>query len=449
MNSPAEDILAHTRNLALIWRFHVKLDTETIEPFLKVYPPEEVVRRLDRLEVWLARYHMTNHDGTILTPPLLDFLLQDADFESLLSQLDRLREQTRQGNFKLDNVLQRDLEFRRFAYEYTRVLEPLTYVLRQRYPPPMSHEELYTLFEGLEELPPAAPAKEFELNAEQLREVGRTAWEAAGFLRFLKGFRASTSRPIVVVGDDRFGRMWIVEPIEKYLEEGFTVRYDRARSGTTTRLSVPHAFPRRFVSDINRSMPHVVITDGASAPPQLNLMKHSRSLQSYAHWFAVFNDLRAQGNVSSYQHESSLPENHVPELMRWHEYVALKEWMAEWVTPGPTYRVTTWAPELKDTVRLGYHTVARDKHEIAGDRPLVVLANPIVYRTEGDDLPQVLQGTTPRYFDDPEAHVEDKVEFGFGPYGLQTRRKGFGTDAFVRAVQRHMETQIEELMRTG
>ena len=209
-----------------------------IELFLKNFPKAEVLNRFEKLEQWMGKYHKTNHDGTILTPPLIDFLSKGSDFDSLLSELDRYRVDTRNGRFNINNILQRDLEFRRFAYEYTRVLEPLTYQLQGRYPPPKSNEELYQLFNQLEELPAVAPNKS-HLSEQHLTEVGRTAYEAAGFLKFLQGFRGRTGRHIVVVGNDRYGRQWVVEPIEAYLKEGFTLRYDRVRSGTSTRLSVP------------------------------------------------------------------------------------------------------------------------------------------------------------------------------------------------------------------
>ena len=57
----------------------------------------------------------------------------------------------------------------------------------------------------------------------------------------------------MVVGNDRYGRQWVIEPIEGYLKEGFTLRYDRVRSGTATRLSVPSAFPREFVKEISET----------------------------------------------------------------------------------------------------------------------------------------------------------------------------------------------------
>ena len=443
------DVIIRMHRFNLIQRFHVQFGVEQIELFLRNFPKAEVLNRFEKLEGWLGKYHKTNHDGTILTPPLIDFLSKGSDFDSLLSELDRYRADTRHGRFNINNILQRDLEFRRFAYEYTRVLEPLTYQLQNRYPPPKSNEELYQLFNQLEELPPVA-ADESRLSEQHLAEVGRTAYEAVEFLKFLKGFRGRTSRHIVVVGNDRYGRQWVVEPIEAYLKEGFTLRYDRVRSGTATRLSVPSAFPREFVKEIGETMPHIVIVDASHAPPNNDMMQLSRGLRGYAHWFAVFNDLRAEGDLATYQDESSLPAEHLPELMKWHEYIALREQLREWVSPGPTYRVTTWAPELKDTVILGDMQVKRypavSHEEMGGDLPLVILANPIVYRTEGADLPNALRGTTPRHFDDPEAHAADSIVFGFGSHGLETRLEGMSTEQFVQTVQRHIKAEIDRLL---
>ena len=446
------DIIIGMHRFNLIQRFHVTFDVAQIELFLKNFPKTEVLRRFEKLEQWMGKYHKTNHDGTILTPPLFSFLSKDSDFDSLLTELDRYRADTRNGRFDINNILQRDLEFRRFAYEYTRVLEPLTYQLQNRYLPPKPTEELYRLFNQLETLPPSTPP-ESHLSEQHLVEVGRTAYEATEFLKFLREFGARTSRHIVVVGNDRYGRQWVVEPIEMHLKERFTLRYDRVRSGTSTRLSVPSAFPREFVKEISEQMPHIVIVDASHAPPNNDVMQLSRGLRGYAHWFAVFNDLRAEGNVARYQDESSLPAAHFPELMKWHEYVARRQQLQEWVSPGQTYRVTTWAPELKDVVILGDMQVKRypavSHEEMGGDLPVVILANPIIYRTEGDDLPSALRGTTPRHFDDPEAHATDSIVFGFGSHGLETRLEGMSTEQFVQTAQGHIKEEIDRLLKNS
>ena len=84
-------------------------------------------------------------------------------------------------------------------------------------------------------------------------------------------------------------------------------------------------------------MPHIVIVDASHAPPDNDVMQLSRGLRGYAHWFAAFNDLRAEGDLARYQDESSLPAEHFPELMKWHDYVARRQELREWVSPGQTY----------------------------------------------------------------------------------------------------------------
>ena len=65
---------------------------------------------------------------------------------------------------------------------------------------------------------------------------------------------------------------------------------------------------------------------------------------------------------------------------------------------------------------------------------------------EGDDLPAALRGTTPRYFDDPEQHVADEELFSFGPFGLETRRKGVSTERFVRTVQQQIKAELKRIL---
>ena len=417
-----------------------------VEQLCAHYPRDEVARRFDTLEEWIGRYHKTNHDGTVLTPALTRYLSRKSGFEPLLDHLSHLRDETRNGRFQLSDTLQRDLEFRRFEYEYTRVLEPLTYELRGRYPAPLSTMEIYRIFNELEELSDQVE-EECHLDERQRAEVKRAAFEAVGFLDFLQDFRARTSRGILVIGNDRFGRQWFVEPLEEYLEDRFSIEYHRVRSGTSTRMSVPSPFPKTTVARLSREMPHVVVVDGCHAPARDDVIPLSRGLRGFGHWFVVFNDLRRRGRADESREETGFPESYLLALKKWHEFAAAREFIEEWVTPGPTYRIASWAPESKELVQMGDEPMPRNPTTLAGDRPLAILANPIVYRTEGEDLPAALRGTTPRYFDDPEQHAADEVLFGFGPFGLETRRQGVSTERFVRTVQRHMRAELKRILR--
>ena len=80
--------------------------------------------------------------------------------------------------------------------------------------------------------------------------------------------------------------------------------------------------------------------------------------------------------------------------------------------------------------------------EAGDDAPTVVLANPAIYRTEGDDLPEPLIGTRPYFFNDPEYRVREQIVPGFGPHGFETRVVGPTTDEYVIAARLQIEKEI-------
>ena len=439
-------------------RFGLGAEIEQLVPFIENLSRDEALRRFERLGEWMAGAADKRGVGVTLTLAMANFLVGDADFESLLAELDRLAVETHNGRFDARNQVQRDMEFGLFAYQHT-LLHATTRTLPYL---DTSFAEKYRLFGELGELPPASE-EDFSLSDEHIAEAKRAGFEAAALLKFLKEFRSSTSRPIVVVGNDRYGRQWAVEPIADLLGDGFSVRYDRVPSHMSIRLAVPsarsleggtelvgpwssNAFPREFVRELSEHMPHVVIVDGKSPGQKHSFMRLTRAQRSYANWFVAFNDVRAQGDVSRYQHESSLPLDHIHELTRWLQFVALRRQLREWITPGPTYTVALWTPEPTEFAKLGEITVPNRPPDLDSDEPQVVLANPIVYRNEGDDLPEALRGTRPYYFDGPEKYVKEEIVVGFGPYGFEPRIEGHMTATFVGAVQRRITEEVKKLL---
>ena len=397
----------------------------------------------------------------MLTAPLIEHLAKPGDFEPLLHELEALGEETRNGRFHSDNVLQRDLELKRFAWEYKKANEGAPSQPAES----KSRDELYRVFVGLEELP-QPEGEEWSPGSRDLAEAKRAAYEAWGLLKFLRELKAASNRPIVVVGNDRYGRQWVVEPIHGLLRDGFAVRYDRVSSHMSMRLTVasarfgeasgendgrpwsPNAFPMEFVREISEHMPHIVVVDGTVPVDGPQMMRFPRSMDGYVNWFVAFNDIRAGGDLERYRHESCVPLSHIPELMRWHEFVKVRRQLREWVAPGPTYKVTLWTPEPSELAQLGDFTVAGEPPDLASERPQVVIANPIIYRTEGEDLPEALRGTQPYYFDGPERFAKEKVVFGFGPHGFETRVEGTTTATYVTAVQKSITAEVEALIAT-
>ena len=430
-----------------VYQIGLRIDIDQIQafltPFLHCNPIDEIMRRLDKLGQWMTQFEGRNYEGVMFTPVVTRYLAEHSDFEAALAEFDRLQAETLKGRFLLNNELQRDLEFLRFAHLSANLNGGRR-----------GGDEQYTAFKALPMLPPTCQ-ETVELSEQHLAQAKRYGYQAACFLQFLRHFRDKTSRSIVVVGNDRYGRQWVVEPLLDYLKGDFTLRYDRVRSHTSFRLRVPHevenkvraGFPQDFVRELSEEMPHVVIVDARNPVRGPGMMKMSRGARDYVNWFMVFNDIRAEGDISKYENDGAVP--HLPELRKWYEFDVVRRLIKPWVKPGPTYKITHWAPELKEYVMLGDFPMRAAYPDPTDDKPQVVMSNADIYRTEGDDIYETLRGTEPYYFDGPEKYVKETVEFGFGEYGLETRVKGPTTDEFVARVQQEITAEVERLLQSN
>jgi len=424
-------------------RLKLGITPAQVEAFIANHGVDGAVSRLERIGAWLAEVNSQNFDGVLLTPAITDFLAGKRDIEPLIAELQRLREEPRCGRFDRSNVLQRELELKRFVSECARQKDLPKTIDKQR-----------EMYDGLPDQPPPAPSSGYPLSEQDALEARRAAYEAVALLTFLRWFKANTDRPIVVAANDRYGRHWVVEPIENILmAEGFHVRYDRVQSHSSMRLTVPHylerwnrsGFPPEFVRQLSREMPHVVSVDECSPRRTERYSKYARGVRDILNWFMVFNDLRAQGDLSRYAADSSMPEELLVELRKWYEFELTRRKMADWVEPGETYAVVHWAPDLKPEVILGDIVVPARPVDPSRRVPLAVLANPAVY--ENEKLPQDLHDTHPYYFNDPEYRVKEKIVYGFGPHGFETRVEGFTTDEYVSAAQKAISEEIKRKVR--
>ena len=125
-----------------------------------------------------------------------------------------------------------------------------------------------------------------------------------------------------------------------------------------------------------------------------------------------------------------MPLNHFSEVKRWFGFVEMQRKVRPWVEPGETYSMTMWAPKITEETVLGDFKVRTREVEIGSDEAQVVLANPLIYRTDEDDpdIHENLRGNRPYYFDGPERHVDHEVIFGFGDHGIESRVIGNTSD---------------------
>ena len=431
-----------------IRRYGFDFDRAQIEAFLCHRSADEAIDELRQLAAWQHSVNRQNHDGVTLTRALVDFLAGPGAVAEKLAHIEGLRQRTRHGEFDAADIIQRDLEYHRYNWAYREEIADAASA---------AMNGPYDEFAALPTLPPQT-SEPFVLDGQHLIEARRVAFEAYTLLRFLQEFAAGTSRPILLVGNDRYGRQWGVEPLEDYLDGRFTILYPRVPSHKSTRLTVPNqiantgvrsGFDRQTIRSLGEWMPHVIIVDARNVGVGKDraLMRMSRGCRDYANWFIAFNDLRADGDGSKYEYKMPHPPNHYPELKRWFEFVQVQRKIRPWVKPGETYSMTMWAPEFTDQTVLGDFKVQTRPVEYGSDAPQVVLANPLVYRTDEDspDLHENLRGNRPYYFDGPERHVRAQLLFGFGEYGVESRVVGSTTDEFVEAVQQFIRQEAARL----
>ncbi|MBM3934871.1 MAG: hypothetical protein FJ319_11330 [SAR202 cluster bacterium] len=432
--------------------------------------------RKKAIDSWLAKLNTFNREGVSLAPRLAAFLNTDTPIDDMLLELDRLRAETRAGRFDPANDMQRELEFKRFHDE-----------LRHSSGKTLPFEEVYALFSSLEWLPDL-PAVSVQPSPEHMASAKRAAYEAEGLLGFLRRFRASTTRPIVVIGNDKaqlagggYGRHWVVEPLEDILVPDFNVAYNRVPSHASMRLTTPAAFDKGFVRVMDVRAPHVVIVDGAAPGKSDGVVRFSKAIRGYANWLAAFNKLRGGGVEGGYRQKSLLPPDHLRELAGWHEFMAAVEQMRPWVSPGEAYDVRLWSPHPTEQALMGDVLAQWPTGDISGDQPLVVLANPIVYlpeRMPPGSLPEYMYVTKPYALDSADRDLlkmlapagldsttrwgdaDDNAagpigsinpcltKIGFGRFGIERRVFGPSMDTFFYSIKAEIRRCIHGVVQS-
>jgi len=419
----------------------LKLTIPQIKVFMSKLGYRGAKTMLTSISKWLSKINVANHDGVFLTENIIEFLVNNKDIKASLAHLDNLRRLTREGKFNLKNTLQRDLEFQRFITEFTWLNSQQTLIISP---------QTYNDFSNLKKLP-AQKYYSLSLTNTHKEHAERVAHEAVYFLQYLYKIRSLTKREIVVIGNDRYGRQWIVEPLEEHLPASdFSISYFRAPSHMSMRLKVRNKLPnhvqlgfsKNFITNLNKNMPHLIIADSASAGRNINQIKYSRAARDYVNWIAAFNHIRSEQNASKYVNKMQLPNNHIDELTKWHEFTSVCRQIQPWVNKGTPYTVRHWAPYKSSKIMLGDFTTNYKEPDFSINEPLVILANPAIYNNQLPNLPKAFYSTKPYYFDGPENLVSETVRFGFGNHGFETRLEGPTTDMFIEKIQGEIKTSI-------
>lgn len=349
-----------------------------------------------------------------------------------ITYLNNLQEQTRNGNFDPKNLLQRDLEF-------------TTYLLKRADSKLAGRESKNPSFlEHVEFYDPTEERTTPELSTMEELEADAAALEAAPIYWLVKD-RVDRGKNVVVIGNNRYGELFVTRPLERALNElnqialRVRVRSNRVSSSESTPSFIPTLGgnidgQQRFIKALIDESPDILIIDGTRTSGNLDQARLPGSMRGYLNWFLAFNeacDLRFNNPYA----------NHVNLLRRIPPYQELVQTIAA-SHPIKPYRISHWVPNPTSTIVIGDLDFAYQEPNY--EQPNVILVNPVNTASDHQSA----------YYDDYDGLVSGQPEFVFTKYGLQKIStsgfifKNFKTsEQLLSLVQARMESKMEEMIR--
>lgn len=310
------------------------------------------------------------------TDVLTDFLRKNPDG---LAKLKELQETTATGHFDPQNLPQKHLEFtkylqiggddRRFSLKNFIALDFIE-----------SETSSLTKTEQIE-------AEVAALEAAKLYWLVRKQIEAG--------------RKVAVVGNERYGWLFVVEPLRGMLENmGVRVGKCRVSSGDDA-LRIPD-LPRLADFITSQKPDDIIIVDGTSTPiDQDGKARFPRAMAGFVNWFAK--------NTSG-------------------------------------FAISHWLPYKASHITIGHFADFEISPVLlTTDHPQLILANP-THPQNSPLLPPELRNHQPAYFDDPDGKAANRAKIAFTPFGLRKLYSDKTEETLVTAVQQYMGLVLEEMI---
>lgn len=341
---------------------------------------------IDRLVSWLENSPSTNELFDILysvelmpTPEILSFAEQEGK-EGLEQRIQEIKE----GGFDLSNQLHVELEYSKYK------MNGLPKAVESEW----KYQNLS--LENFSELP-WIENKNIVLNKEDHKRIKSTAKETLNVFNLIKE-KQQEEIPTLVIGNERYGDMFVVEPIKKYLENiGVEVtrmhvssfNYDtQSRFDTPSKISeeVPR-IPHKILEYIIKNKPNIFVVDST---------KQSKCENGATRFPAAI-----QGYINAFENLDELND----------------------------YEIELWSPKLTEKVFIGEYEY---KSQSTGnkDRKVTMISSASMKGSGAD-------------FDDPEEYAKN-YRLGFTSKGLGCSQVSKDTHMFVKLIQEYMKMEIKK-----
>lgn len=335
--------------------------------------------------------------------------------EQAFSQLLSLKHETESGRFSDQNPLQKDLEF-------------IKYLLFCDDGP----DKAYQRFINLEFV--SSPENLFRrLTIKEMMEAEAASLEAAKLYWMIRA-RVEAGRRATVIGNQRYGDYFVVEPLRTHLQDlGVQISFFKIGSSGAGPETVADIFPVSFVNSLIAHTPDVVIVDGSKKTDDgVGNSRFPASLSGYYNFFLAFNEACGV----TVKERESLRNN--PNFQQLVEKIRA-------LMPSVPYNLTHWFPYPAAKVNLGGREFAYHPPDLTG--PNVILTNPVI-DPKVAELPGLLKDHQPGFLDDPDQLLRGEKVITFTSSGLRQYIQGHEDEAqFVNSIQMHMIKVLPKFIR--
>lgn len=353
--------------------------------------------------------------GIFPTPELARFVQEHGAVA--FEELDRLAKETSNGKYDSRNPIQRDLEYTKYV-GLIKDDELATYKNFLKIPFDPDLDNLPTL----------------DLNDSM--EARAAALEAARVFWIVKE-RVDAGRSVLVVGNERYGKLFVVDPLKIELDSlGVKTVSSYLRSGTGDK-EYDKTFDEETLEYIAHEQPDIIVVDGTSSLGNQERARYSRAMRGFYNWSRVFN-----AGAEGFDPEDSPEFN--PTIPRDEKYWNLRNRVAG-LNPTSPYILRFRSAYTTDQVLIGDIPI-----DIKADKgtPQLIIVNSTTEPKQIKNFPPELSEHKPAYYDDLDTKTSrGKKLLILTEKGLQEADTHPGSlPRYISAVQKAINEAIPEMI---
>lgn len=332
--------------------------------------------------------------GIYPSPRLVEFIKEHGP--EGIEQLIRLQELTQRGQLDPTNLVQRDLEYLNYL-DIAIAISP-EWGQYSSFPPS---------FDEFSRLPFVAEGqRQLELSYKERMETEAAAFEAANLYWFINN-RVQSRRKLAVIGNERYGAYFVIEPLRSHLEElgvPVSIYYVRSSGNSGKELKKVARAIRAYID--REGIDDLVIVDGTANSFSGDIPRLPTSLEYYR---GIFTNRRTR-------------------------------------IGGRTYKIAHWVPVPSDKITVGRGNA--EPYIPASDKtPQIILANPVIVPKRFEGFPRELSEHSPGYLDDPNKFANQSSEVVLTNRGPQMLLAGRTEREFVDLIQGYMIKVLPRYIR--